>query len=141
MLVDYHLYGTGLQNKIWWFLDNQHNWFMSSIILSSKSGIINTIFRNNYNQIMENTLSCSACHSEFVTNFFSKKLLIWDSKLNFHRKPCKINFENIHIFFDKSNRTYVISTLKFTTFLCISTPFLLHFMTHLWIQWWIGTLK
>ena len=71
---------------------------MSSFIPSSKSGIINMIFQNNYNQIMEVRPSCSAYHSKFVTNFCSRKLLFWDLKLNFQRKPCKIN-KKILIYF------------------------------------------
>ena len=66
---------------------------MSSFIPNSKNGIVNMIFQNNYNQIMEITPSPSAYHSKFVTNFFIKKLLIWDLKLNFQRKPCKISFK------------------------------------------------
>ena len=61
------------------------------LIPSSKSGIINMIFQNNYNQKMEITLSCSAYHSQFVTKKFSNFFLIWDLKLNFQGKPCKIN--------------------------------------------------
>ena len=98
MLVGYHLYCTDLQNQILWFLENQHNWIMSSFIPSSKSGIINMIFQNNYNQIMEITPSYSTYRSKFVTKFFSKNLLIWDLKLNFQRKPCKIN-KNILVYF------------------------------------------
>ena len=66
---------------------------MSSFIPTLKSGIVNMIFQNNYNQIMEITPSRSAYHSKFVTNFFGKKLTIWDFKLNFQRKTCKINFK------------------------------------------------
>ena len=67
MLVDYQLYDTDLKNKILWFFENQPNWFMSSLIPSSKSGMINMISQNNYNQIIEITPSCSAYHSKFVT--------------------------------------------------------------------------
>ena len=70
VIVDYRLYGIDFQNKISWFSENQHNWFMSSFILSSKSEILNTIFQNKLNQIMEITPSHSACHSKFVTIFF-----------------------------------------------------------------------
>ena len=93
MLVGYHLYGTNLQNKTLGCFENQQNWFMSSFVPSSKSSIVNTTFQNNYNQILEITPSCSAYHSEFVSNFCSKNLLIWDFKLNFQRKPCKIHFK------------------------------------------------
>ena len=76
---------------------------MSSLIPSSKSGIVHIIFQNNDNQIMETIPmeiipSRSAYHYEFVTNFFNKNLLIWDLKLNFQRKLCKIYFKNINIF-------------------------------------------
>ena len=70
---------------------------MSSLIPSSKSDITNMIFQNNYNQIMEISPSCSAYHFEFVTNFLSKKLLIWDLKLDFQRKPYKIFKNKIYI--------------------------------------------
>ena len=60
---------------------------MSSFIPSSKSGIMNKIFQNNYNQIMETTQSSSAYHYEFVTIFFcnfKKKIgiLNWISNEN-----------------------------------------------------------
>ena len=86
VLVEYHLYNMDLQNKILWFFIKQHNWFMSSFISSSKSGIINMIFQNNYNQIMEITPSRSAYHSEFVTFFFIRNwwfgIYNWISKEN-----------------------------------------------------------
>ena len=72
-----------------------------SFLASSKSGIVNVIFQNNYNQIMEITPPHSAHHSEFATYFLRKKLLIWDLRLNFQRKTCKINFK-ILIYFLKN---------------------------------------
>ena len=51
------------------------SFIMSSLIPSSKSDIINMISQNNYNQIMEISPSCSAYHSEFVTNLLSKKIV------------------------------------------------------------------
>ena len=48
---------------------------ISNLIPSSKSVITNMIFQNNYNQIMEISPSCSAYHSEFVTNFLKKKIV------------------------------------------------------------------
>ena len=65
---------------------NQQNWFMLSFILGSKSYILNMIFQNNYNQIMEITPSRRTYHSKSVTIFFMVKL-------NFQRKPCKTKFK------------------------------------------------
>ena len=58
------------------------------------------IFQKNYNQILEITPSYSAYPSEFVTNFFSKKSLIWDLKLNF-----QINLANS--IFKKKEKYYI----------------------------------
>ena len=45
---------------------------------------------------------------------------------------------------DESMHKNVIDTLRFTTFLCISTPFsrfIKHFVTHLLNHWWIRKSK
>ena len=71
MLVDYHFYGTHLQNKMLRYFENQQNWFMSSFIPSSKNEILNVIFQNKYNQIIKIIPSHSAYHSKFVANIFN----------------------------------------------------------------------
>ena len=87
---------------------------MTSFIPTSKSDTLNIIFQNNYNEIMEIAQSGNAFHSKLVTIFFNKKLLIWDFKLNFQIKPCKINFKNLISMYDKSHQIDVIKTLRFT---------------------------
>ena len=95
---------------------------MSNFILSSESEIVNMIFQDKWNQVMETMPSHSAYHSNFFTILFNRKLLIECPK-----EALQNQFKNICVFFDKSNCVDLICTLTFTIFFFL---YPLHFVIH-----------